>query len=215
MAELSDEEFTRLYGPWAGNTPQEAAVFFADYDATWWVAGGWAVEAFTGIPRDHDDIDVSVFSNDLPRLRRHLAGRLDAWAALSGTLGPILPDDDPDGSAVDVLPEHCTQLWTRVSATEPWEFDILLSPGDDTTWVYKRDESIRMPLSDALWEHDGVRFLRPEIQLLYKARGNREKDRIDLRSTLPLLDDARRGWFADVLERTSPSHPWLSIITES
>ncbi|WP_166984263.1 nucleotidyltransferase domain-containing protein [Paramicrobacterium fandaimingii] len=212
MNELSDEEFTRLYGAWAEHTPRDAAEAFAAYDGTWWVAGGWAIEAFTGVSRPHDDIDVSVLANELPLLRRFLDGRLDAWIPTSGVLAPLLPGDRPDSAAGDVLPEGCTQLWTRADAASVWEFDILLSPGDERTWVYKRDPSVSMPLGDALWQLDGIPYLRPEIQLLYKAKGDRAKDRADLENVLPRLDRERRAWLADALTREDTRHPWLDVL---
>ena len=66
-----------------------------------------------------------------------------------------------------------------------------------------------MPMVEALWERDGIRYLQPEIQLLYKARGLREKDRADFDATLPHLDECRRQWLSDALEQTIPGHPWL------
>jgi hypothetical protein len=99
-------------------------------------------------------------------------------------------------------------LWSRRSAADPWEYDILLGPGDPDEWQYKRDTGIRMPRLEALWERDGIRYLQPEIQLLYKAKGLREKDQADFDATLPFLDDRRRSWLADALERTIPAHPW-------
>ena len=36
-------------------------------DAPWWIVGGWAIDAFTGRPREHHDIDVGFFRADLPR----------------------------------------------------------------------------------------------------------------------------------------------------
>lgn len=212
MDELTDEEFTRLYGAWAEHTPKDVAEAFAGYGGIWWVAGGWAIEAFTGVSRPHDDIDVSALVNELPLLRRFLAGRLDAWIPTGGVLAPLVPGDRPDSDASGVLPEGCAQLWTRADAASVWEFDILLSPGDERTWVYKRDPSVRMPMDDALWERDGVRYLRPEIQLLYKAKGNRVKDRADLESVLPRLEDSRRSWMVDALHRTDPQHPWLTFL---
>jgi len=203
-------ELDRAYGPWRGNTPRDAAALFADYPGTWWIAGGWALEAFTGVRREHEDIDPSALSCELPLLRRHLAGVLDLWCAFSGALKPLLPDEDPDGAADDVLPEGCGQLWTRRSGSDPWEYDVLLAPGTPEEWIYKRDPSVRMPMADALWERAGVRYVQPEIQLLYKAKGLRPKDQADFDVTLPFLDRPRRAWLRESLSRTIPGHPWLA-----
>lgn len=210
--DLDEAEFTRLYGAWRPHTPADVADLFAGYPGLWWVAGGWALEAFTGVRRDHDDTDAAVLRDDLSLLRRHLAGRLDVWTAAAGALRPLLPDDDPDAGPDVVLPTGCGQVWTRRSATSPWEYDVLLSPGTPDEWVYKRDPALRMPMEQALWSRDGVAYLQPEIQLLYKAPGLRPKDQLDLERTLPHLDAARRGWLADALTRTLPGHPWLALL---
>ncbi|GAB3085256.1 hypothetical protein [Isoptericola nanjingensis] len=169
-----DDWFEHWYGPWAPRTPRDVAALFAGYPGIWWVAGGWALEAFTGVERHHEDIDPGVLRQDLP--------------------------------------EGCGQLWTRRDATSPWEFDVLLSPGTAQTWVYERDPAITMPMADALWVADGVTYLQPEIQLLYKARGLRPKDRRDFDATLPALGRDRRAWLADALGRTLPGHPWLDAL---
>ncbi|MBD2759570.1 hypothetical protein IEE94_08605 [Yimella sp. cx-573] len=211
--ELSDEEFTALYGQWANRTPQDVKEFFEGYGGLWWIAGGWALEAFTGVRRSHDDIDPSVLSAELPLLRRHLAGKLHAWAASSGSLTPLLPEDAPDAAAEDVLPAGAGQLWARRSAADPWEYDILLAPGSRDEWIYKRNNTIRLPMAEAVWEQDGIRYLQPQIQLLYKAKGLRTKDQADFAATLPHLDGRRRDWLQDALERTIPDHPWIDSLS--
>lgn len=133
------DEMVRLYGRWAGRTPEDVVGLLETYPGHWWVAGGWSLEAFTSVTRTHDDCDPSVLRAELPLLRRHLAGRLDLWSASRGSLRPLLPDDRPGADAAEVLPEGCSQVWTRASAADPWEFDILLAPGDAGTWVYRRD----------------------------------------------------------------------------
>ena len=210
--DLHEDELTRLYGPWAPRTPADLRDLLDGYPGVWWIAGGWALEAFTHVSRGHADTDASILRDDLPILRRHLAGRLDVWAAASGALSPLVPQESPTAAADDVLPAGCGQVWTRRSATEPWEYDILLSPGSAQEWFYKRDESIRMPMTEALWERDGVPYLQPEIQLLYKARGLRAKDDLDFRNTLPHLDDRRRSWLLESLDRTLPQHPWTRAL---
>ncbi|MGO2746551.1 hypothetical protein [Microbacterium sp.] len=206
---MDDAEFEKVYGVWEPRTPDDVARLFADYPGTWWIAGGWALEAFTGVRRHHEDIDPSVLRDELPLLRRHLAGRLHIWTASSGALKPLLSEDRPDASADEVLLEGSGQVWTRPDAAHPWEYDILLSPGSTTEWIYKRDQTIRMPMADALWSKDGVRYLQPEIQLLYKSKGQRPKDDADFDATLPFLDEYRRGWLRAALERTLPEHDWL------
>lgn len=64
-------------------------------------------------------------------------------------------------------------------------------------------------MTEALWERDGIRYLQPQIQLLYKAAGLRHKHWADSESTLPFLDTHRRGWLRDALQTTLPNHPWL------
>lgn len=86
---------------------------------------------------------------------------------------------------------------------------MLLAPGDPETWVYKRDSSITMPMSDALWTKDRVTYLRPEIQLLYKAKGLRPKDQQDFEVAWPLLATDQQRWLHEMLQRTIPDHPWL------
>lgn len=206
---VNEDEFEALYGRWASRTPADAARLFVGYTGLWWIAGGWALEAFTGVRRHHEDLDPSVLGSELPLLRRHLAGRMHLWSASSGALKPLRPEDQPDGSPDDILPEGTHQLWTRRNADHEWEYDMLLSPGTTDEWIYRRDETIRMPMSDALWESDGIRYLQPEIQLLYKARGRRAKDESDFIATLPYLDQERRLWLRTALERTIPDHTWL------
>ncbi|MFD5213261.1 hypothetical protein [Microbacterium sp. NPDC058345] len=200
---MDDAEFTRLYGQWERRDPRDVRAFFDGYPGVWWVAGGWALQAFTGVERHHEDIDPGILRDDLPLLREHVRGRMDLWAPFSGALRPVMSDDP------DALPEGSQQLWCRRSAADPWEYDILLGPGTPDQWQYKRDPRIRMPMHEALWERDGVRYLQPEIQLLYKARGLRDKDQADFDATLDFLDERRRRWLSDALERTLPEHPWI------
>lgn len=206
---LTDAEFENVYGHWVPRTPAHAAVLFEGYEGTWWIAGGWALEAYTGVSREHEDLDPSVLIADLPALRRHLRGRLHTWMASSGALKPLLEGDRPDAPADELLIDGCNQLWTRRDASRPWEYDILLAPGTAQEWVYRRDASLRMPMSRALWAKDGIRYLQPEIQLLYKARGQRPKDDADFTATLPFLDAARRDWLRAALVQTIPDHDWI------
>lgn len=198
------DEIVRLYGPWLGRTPADAAALLTDYPGTWWIAGGWAIEAFTGVARPHGDIDPSIPRSDVPMLRRHLEGRLDVWAADQGSLRPLT------GDLHEPLSPTCGNLWLRRSGAEPWEFDVILMSADASTWTYKRDPHLSLPTADILWVKDGITYLRPEVQLLHKAPGLRPKDQDHFDTCLPLLSDAAKHWLRAALDLAHPGHPWCA-----
>ena len=88
---------------------------------------------------------------DLPRLRQHLAARIDVWSATEGALEPLLPHDATDAAAEAVLPAGCGQLWARPNGAEPWEHHILLMTGDHQSREFKRDRRIRRPRNEVGW----------------------------------------------------------------
>lgn len=201
---LNHDEILRLYGPWKTHEPVDAAQLLSDYPGQWWIAGGWVIEAFTGVSRPHEDLDIVIPRTELPLLLAFLRNRLDVWAA-TRSLTPIT-EASPD------LPEECDNLWLRASGADPWEYDVLLEDTDSLTWVCKRDLGIRRPFADVLWRHEGITFLRPEVQLLLKAKHARAKDLQDLENCLRIMDSESLSWLADALRQAHPGHPWLGIL---
>ena len=86
----------------------------------------------------------------------------------------------------------------------------MFNPGGPEEFVCRRDERIRMPLSQAVWTKDGVPYLAPEIQLLFKAKAPRGKDRRDFDDCLPLLSVQQREFLRAALLLTLPGHEWLA-----
>ena len=123
----------------------------------------------------------------------------------SGTLRPLRDGDD-------LLSDGCENLWLRPSGAEPWEYDVILMHTTPTTWTFKRDARISRPLADILWEHDGIRYLRPEVQLLHKASGLRPQDQADFDACAPLLIADAREWLRSSLETAHPDHVWLESL---
>lgn len=199
--------FQRLYGPWQPVDPLGASQMMHGYDGFWWVAGGYAIEAFTGAPRRHDDIDVVVFRRDLPLLREHFEGRYHLWSAGRGQLRPV-NDTYPEPH------EHSRQVWLREHALAPWRLDCLLNPDIDGRWQSVRDESHVAPLDEVTWVHDdGVRYLNPEIVLLFKARLDRPKDSVDLDVAWPRMAADQQDWLRDAVRRLYPDHAWNERLT--
>jgi hypothetical protein len=200
---LDHDEVVRLYGPWRARTPEDAAALFDGYAGRWWIAGGWAIEAFTDIPRPHDDIDPSIPRPDVAALSEYLKGRLDVWQADDGALRPLVDQRD-------LQSENCENLWLRPSGADPWEYDVKVMHATSDTWTYKRDDRISLALDEIGWERAGITYLRPEIQLLHKAPGLRPKDQADFDACVSLLEPGARAWLRAVLTIAHPSHPWLS-----
>ena len=202
---VNHDEITRLYGPWRRRTPEDVAELLRDYPGLWWIAGGWAIDAFTNVPRSHGDIDASIPRLDARLLREHLLGGLDIWAADGGTLTPIVGEDA-------VIHSTCDNLWLRSNGAAPWEYDVILMDSTAEYWTYKRDPRISLPIAEILWRSDGIAYLRPEIQLLHKAPDLRPRDQQDFDACRPLLDDKAASWLRTALETAHPEHPWLTAL---
>lgn len=81
-------------------------------------------------------------------------------------------------------------------------------------WIFRRAPQIRGSLSTLRRVNkDGIPYLAPEIQLFYKARGLRPKDKADFARTLPALDEKSRQWLAQSLALVHPGHVWLTNLT--
>jgi hypothetical protein len=199
-----DDRFVRWYGDWAPLDPPGLATFMAGFPRPWWIVGGWSIEAFTGVAREHEDVDLSILACDVPALREHVGDVWNLWCNHGGTLRPL---DDRHPEVLDVR----SQIWVRRSAADPWIIDLPITPDRDGMWTSKRDPDHVVPLEEATWVHnDGIRYLRPEIALLYKAVLHRPKDDRDLAVTWPLLPSDRREWLRGSVERLYPGHAWLA-----
>lgn len=204
MADLDDEEFFRWYGAWEPLDPAAVADLMRGFERPWWIVGGWSIEAFTGAAREHEDVDLSLLACDLPAFREHLGADWTPWSNHGGTLRP-LSERFPEPLNVQ------SQVWLRRNAHSPWVVDLPITPDRDGLWTNKRWADHVVPVEEATWvAEDGIRYLRPEISLLYKAALDREKDRRDLDVAWPLLDGAARRWLLDALAVVHPGHGWLS-----
>jgi aminoglycoside-2''-adenylyltransferase len=204
---VPDEEFFRWYGDWAAVSPHEVATMLEGAGVRWWIVGGWAVDAFTGEPREHEDIDVGFFRADLPAVLEHLSKELCVWSNLSGTLRPLRePAELLDGAR---------QLWVRRDAQSPWLLDLAMTAHDGDIWISPRDDRVRLPFEDATFvAGDGLRYLCPELVLYMKARVARPKDEADLARMLPRLEPSARDRLRAWLDLVYPGHRWRALLEE-
>ena len=172
----------------------------APYPAPWWVAGGWALDLAGGRQtREHIDLDLGVYRSDVWLLFESLD--LEFHAAGGGRLIEMSDADD--------LPQTSNSIWARRRGATVWLVEMILNEDDDGEWVYRRDPRIRMDKADILVEIDGIPCIKPEIQLLFKAKHMRDRDTADFDAHAPRLHPTATSWLKDALELSHPGHPWI------
>lgn len=175
--------------------------------APWWVAGGWALDLFLGkVTRAHQDLDVGIFRSDTAGVVASLSG-WEFFEAKDGVLSALALDAPPRAGV--------NSLWGKRANTAQWELEFMLDESDIESWVFRRDVRITRPLSRAIRrDPEGIAYLAPEIQLLYKARATRPKDQADFDQVVPHLAREPRIWLRESLMSVEPEHAWISILEE-
>ncbi len=191
------------FGPWAPLTLFEVRQLFDGCPAPWWITGGHALELHTGRSwRAHDDTDVGIRRVDAHVVLRHLADR--GWETVVAAAGRVSPWD---GGPLEADANQ-NNVWCRRSGG-PWRLDLTVGDGDDATWIYRRDRSLRRPWNQAVLESEGLRYLAPDLQLLFKSTHLRTKDSVDADEVIPALH-ARQVALLHV--RLPADHPWRATI---
>jgi hypothetical protein len=191
-------------GPWAPLGVGQAAALLGALPFPWWIAGGWAIDLAAGRQtRPHADLDILV-------LRR------DALACQAALRGWDLHAADPPGTlrlwrAGEELPGPVHDICCRRDPAGPWLFQLMLGESEGDRWLFRRDPGVTLPLA-ALGRRtaEGIPYLAPAVQLLFKSRGRRPKDEADCAVALPLLDPEERRWLAAAIRRGDAHHPWLA-----
>jgi hypothetical protein len=172
---------------------------FSSATFRWWISGGHALELHLGRAwRAHEDTDVGVVRRELRSVKAHLH-RWDLHVAAAGQLSPWR------GEPLDAA-RHQNNLWCRLGPDRPWVLDLTIGEGSEQRWIYRRDPTIQLPWDRAvLRTTDGVPYLAPELQLLFKSSAPHPKDNLDAAEVIAHLDAPRREHLARLLE---PDHPW-------
>jgi hypothetical protein len=186
--------------------PAVAASWLSFLDVRWWVAGGWALDLFIGAQtRPHADLDIGILRRDVGEVLGHLSS-WEFFEAQDGVLTRLR-------AARDLRPD-VHSLWSRPAGTTPWALEWLLEEAQDEQWVFRRQREITRPLTEVVRRSEGMPYLAPEIQLLYKARSPRPWDEDDFHGVAPLLHSNARAWLRQALERCDAEHRWIPALAE-
>ena len=118
----------------------------------------------------------------------------------------------------EYLESPVNSIWVKDRIDSPFRFEIMLMDSKKDEWFYRRDKRIRGKIKElGIKTKDGIPFLKPEIQLLYKGgRDFREKDLNDFLKVKPYLDKEQKDWLINALNIQFPEgHRWINIICRS
>jgi hypothetical protein len=189
-------------GIWRAIRPSESVPWLASLTIPWWIAGGWALDLYAGNQsRPHGDLDIGVLRRDA----LEVLSALHSWEffeAKEGVLTRLCKGESP---RADV-----NSIWGRPAETTEWTLEVMLDESDGDRWVFRRQPRIRQSLAMAIRHNsEGIPYLAPEIQLLYKARSMRPQDQADFDHIAPRLAIDARTWLRDALAISDPNHSWL------
>lgn len=189
---------------WGALTPREAVDLLSQVGAPWWVAGGWALDLHLGqVTRAHKDLDIGIWRKDAALVLAALRG-WQFFEAKGGVLTPVVAGQAPRAEV--------NSLWGKRVNAPQWELELMLDESDGEFWRFRRDPRITRLLSRAILRTpQGIAYLAPEIQLLYKSRPIRRRDQADFDLAAPHLDGAARTWLQESLMSVNPQHAWIEI----
>jgi hypothetical protein len=82
--------------------------------------------------RAHDDLEIAIPRSYFADVRKAFTG-FEFFTASNGTLSAEPPTID----------QH--QNWVLDPIARVWRVDIFLEPGDESTWIYRRNPSLQLP----------------------------------------------------------------------
>jgi hypothetical protein len=183
--------------------PARVAALMRGFAPPWFIAGGWAIDLFLSrVTRPHDDIEIALLRRDQLALQEYLRD----WRWEKVIAGEFSPWSHGEWLELPVFELQCTNDRAR-----PSRLEVLLNEMRADVWVFRRDARITRPLASSyLTTPAGIKFLGPEIVLLYKSKRPRAKDEEDFAAVVERLEDERRAWLRAALNVCAAGHHWLN-----
>ncbi|MDJ0952499.1 MAG: hypothetical protein QNJ81_02350 [Acidimicrobiia bacterium] len=185
--------------PWVPMAIDEVLSHMAGAPFRWWLSGGHALEMHVGHSwREHEDTDLGLVRGEVDVVFEWFAG----WSLAVAARGTV---SEWDGRP---LADGENNIWAR--RRDEWEIDLTIGDGTDDEWVYRRDPTVRRPWRNAvLYNRDGVPYLAPDVQLLFKSKAVRPKDDVDAGRVIPALSWTEKAFLRDNL---AADHVWQRLL---
>jgi len=184
------------------DAPLKVWSLMRDFKLNWFVAGGWAIDLYLEKEtRPHKDIEITIFRQDQFALQNYL----DGWVLKKAVNGTLLVWNRGERLESPIHEIHCF-----FDKAESQSLEVLLNEIDGDKWLYRRNIKVTKPLSKLhLTSNLGMKFLCPEVVLLYKSKRPRLKDEQDFEAVLDYLDVRSKEWLKNALAVCYSEHHWL------
>lgn len=181
--------------------PLKISFILQEYKGLWMIAGGWAIDLYLGkVTRKHKDIEIAIPRNEQQQLKEYLTN----WSFDYVENSRFTPWEKNVHLSLPIHEIH--------AKNDTYQLEILLNEIDNNEWTFRRNKDIKYPLKKLMKQTaHRIPFLSPEIVLLYKAKINQEKDRLDFKNTFPLLSKETQDWLLLSIEKTHHNHDWLNF----
>jgi Aminoglycoside-2''-adenylyltransferase len=183
--------------------PVKVAALMQHFTRPWFIAGGWAIDLYLGrVTRAHADIEVAILRKDQGALRDYLQD----WQWQKIINGAFADWPSTEWLALPVF-----ELYCRNETAVPAQLEILLNESHGDTWVFRRNANVTRALAQCwLTTATNIKYLAPEIVLLYKSKAPRAKDEQDFAAVVERLEPERRTWLRAAIATCAPGHHWLN-----
>lgn len=184
------------------SAPQKISDLMRNFQCEWFIAGGWAIDLYLGkISRPHADIEIAIFRRDQIALQNYL----NDWVLQKVKDSTLSVWNRNEFLTLPVHEIHCFH-----ETNDSQNFEVLLNESNADKWIYRRDEEVTKLINEVYsTTRAGIKFLRPEIVLLYKSKNPRARDEYDFASVVKRLDDESKKWLRNALAICDSKHNWL------
>ncbi len=204
------------------------ANFLEPLDAEWFISGGWAIDLYLDrITRQRCDLDISVpVSRRLECIEFFLEKGWQIEGKLFGGFKTLwkLSDYTEDiyyfwsfPKEADFISEYLDGkgnrriAYNREFQSELDYMEVFFDEVEDTYFVYRGEPRVKRHVAQAILEGKRVKYLAPELVLLYKSNRLSEKNLQDFGSVIGSLNEEQKSWLkkALLLVYGGNSHAWL------
>ena len=214
--------------------------FLSDSGLNWFICGGVAIDLFVGkLTRKHKDLDVGLFWDQRKEIIEFMLAR--NWRVFEPDKGKLyelfhsssdrkiednlwcIKPDNPSYILQEIKNNRYKVVDKSVHQEELDFIEYLFNSKKNGYFLYKRNHDIKREINKAILEIEGIKFLAPEIVLLYKSifvksNYNFTKEVInnyknDFKVVYSLMDIEQKRWLESALQKEYPEgHLWLDGI---